>query len=788
MTHKTYYPVLDSLRGVAAFGVLFFHLSEWTHTRNWFPRGELAVDFFFCLSGFVMAHAYAKRLGGDMSFGKFVEVRMIRLYPLIGLSVLVATAYTLAKRFTDADSASVAEILTAAVTGLLLLPHFFAPEQLAPSGEIYPLNGPLWSLFFELAVNIAWALAFVWLTVSRTVWIAVVAAVGMLCSGLYFSDFLLGEQDYNFIWGTFRVTYSFAAGLLIHHLYTARNVRLEASYGLIAVLLIGAMMLPRFGSGIVFDAVFVFLLSPLIVLAGAHIDGRGASLGRSRLLGELSYPIYVLHFPIFMWANGTLQSFGGQADSPYAIGFYAVVIVLGAWIAMVLFDRPVRRLLVAYSQRSAQRPKIVGLSALARPLGPHAFVPVQSCPAATGNGQSSIDQVSELQGRDQANEVSRRMDSSVEIRKDAASEGDTIKVFAHLAHGQDVVAWEKMWSDGVLVGINDPTPYGYGRANQMGCEVSFSEAAKGSKLYAFIRLVLRVLLGFDYIQARHNAKRALEADIIWTHTESQYLAMALVFALRGKNKPRPLLLGQSVWFFDKWPKLDPIRKAFYRYLINYVDVLTVHSPLNLERAKDLFPGKRIELVRFGIPSEDLTKPQLRENEPHRIICVGNDRHRDWQTAIEAFKDEPGIDVKIFSTKTNPKLADGIENVEIRGVRNDAELKAELSTASLMVLPLKPNLHASGATVLQESAIFGIPVVASHVGGLEAYFDAEAVTYIPHGSPEALKLAAMDLLNDPVKAVGQATKAYERVKSGAIGANAYVMDHVRISRELLAEKD
>lgn len=379
------------------------------------------------------------------------------------------------------------------------------------------------------------------------------------------------------------------------------------------------------------------------------------------------------------------------------------------------------------------------------------------------------------------------MDASVETTERTVAEGGTIKVFAHLAHGQDVVAWEKMWSDGVLVGINDPTPYGYGRASKMGCEVSFSEAAKGSKLYAFIRLVLRVLLGFDYIQARHNAKRALEADIIWTHTESQYLAMALVFALRGKDKPRPLLLAQSVWFYDKWPKLDPIRKAFYRYLINYVDVLTVHSPLNLERAKALFPDKRAELVRFGIPSEDLKTPERRENKPHRIICVGNDRHRDWQTAIEAFKDDPNIDMKIFSTKTNPKIADGIDNVEIRGVRNDAELKAELSTASLMVLPLKPNLHASGATVLQESAIFGIPVIASHVGGLDAYFDAEAVTYVPHGSPEALRRAAMELLNDPAKAVAQATKAHDRVKSGAIGANAYVMDHVRISRDLLTPK-
>lgn len=365
-----------------------------------------------------------------------------------------------------------------------------------------------------------------------------------------------------------------------------------------------------------------------------------------------------------------------------------------------------------------------------------------------------------------------------------SSQSGPIKVFAHLAHGQDVVAWEKMWADGVLVGINDPTPYGYGRANKMGCEVDFSKASNGSAFKKFVRLGLRVILGFDYLHARHNADAALKSDIVWTHTESQFLAMAMVFAMRGKSRPRPLLLGQSVWFFDKWSGIDPIRKAFYRYLINYVDILTVHSPLNLEVAKSLFPDKRVELVKFGIPTEDLTVPTSRQNTPHRIVCVGNDRHRDWQTAIEAFKDEPDIELKILSTKTNPKIADGISNVDIRGVRNDAEMKAELASASLMVLPLKPNMHASGATVLQESAIFGVPVIASHVGGLDAYFGNDAVTYVPPGSPEALKTAARDLLANPTKALAQATKAHERIRSGAIGANAYILDHVRISREML----
>ncbi len=359
-----------------------------------------------------------------------------------------------------------------------------------------------------------------------------------------------------------------------------------------------------------------------------------------------------------------------------------------------------------------------------------------------------------------------------------------IKVFVHLAHGQDVIAWEKMWTDGVLVGINDPTPYGYHRARNMGCEVDFSLKIQKAPILNLIRIAFRVLFGFDYIHARHNAKRALESDIVWTHTESQFLAMALVFALRGKKKPRPKLLGQAVWLYDKWPGVDPIRKAFYRYLVKYVDVLTVHSPLNLDVAKDLFPDKRVDLVRFGIPHEGMEDPVLRKNSPHRVVCIGNDRHRDWTTAISAFANQSGVELKIFSTKLNAKLARGAENVEIRGLKTDKELKEEIAAASVMVVPLKPNLHASGATVTQEAIIHGVPLIASDAGGLDAYYPRDAVTFVPPQDPQALREAAQALFDDPEMALDRAKKAQEVIRSGEICADAFIKQHVEISRELL----
>ena len=359
-----------------------------------------------------------------------------------------------------------------------------------------------------------------------------------------------------------------------------------------------------------------------------------------------------------------------------------------------------------------------------------------------------------------------------------------IKVFVQLAHGQDIHHWKRLRDAGKLVGINDEKPYGYDRAEKMGCEVEYSIRHRDGKIYNFFRLAVRAILGFDYLYARQSKERMLKADIVWTHTEAQFLAVALIFALRGKNKPRPLLLGQAVWLYDRWPKIDPIRKAFYKRLIKYVDRLTVHSPVNQKVAADLFPDKRVDLVKYGIPIRDLQVPQKRQNTPHRLLCVGNDRHRDWETVIKAFGNQPGIEVKILSTKTNPDIAKDAANVEIRGVHSNEEMQAERDAASLMIIPLKHNLHVSGSTTLQEAALFGIPIVATKTGGLEAYLGDDAVSYVPAGDAAALRKAAMDLLEDPDKALAQAQIAQAPIHSGDWGADAFVARHVEISREML----
>ena len=171
-----------------------------------------------------------------------------------------------------------------------------------------------------------------------------------------------------------------------------------------------------------------------------------------------------------------------------------------------------------------------------------------------------------------------------------------IIVFVHLAHDKDAREWRKAREGGTLVGINDETPYGYGRAERMGCRVVFSRSDPESKLGKLVRLTVRAIVGFDLIHGLRQKDAILRADIIWTHTESQYLAMASVLSMTGA---RCKLLGQNVWLIDRWQSLGFVYRALYRSLIERVDVLTFLSTRNLSLAKALFPNKRSVLLRFG---------------------------------------------------------------------------------------------------------------------------------------------------------------------------------------------
>ncbi|RZK35600.1 MAG: glycosyltransferase [Hymenobacter sp.] len=357
----------------------------------------------------------------------------------------------------------------------------------------------------------------------------------------------------------------------------------------------------------------------------------------------------------------------------------------------------------------------------------------------------------------------------------------TINVFVHLAANKDAAAWRKAWMSGTLVGINDETPYGYGRAKGMGCVVKFSESHCEGFLVKIIRLGLRVITGFDVIHAFRQRDNLTKADVIWTHTEAQFLAVAAILCI---SKRKPKLIGQSVWLFDSWKKLTPLHKFFYRRLINHVDILTVHSSDNLDVARSLFPNKRIVLVPFGIPSENMIPPIVRDGKIFRILSIGNDRHRDWTCLACAIDGLTNATAVILSKSAPRYLANERQNLQVMEAQTNDELLMHLAEANVVCVSLKPNRHASGITVIQEAVLAGVPVVATDTGGLKDYFSSDTIRYVPPEDYKALREALREIAIHPKEAQMRAIKAQQRMVESNIGAESFIRRHVELSREII----
>jgi glycosyltransferase involved in cell wall biosynthesis len=354
-----------------------------------------------------------------------------------------------------------------------------------------------------------------------------------------------------------------------------------------------------------------------------------------------------------------------------------------------------------------------------------------------------------------------------------------------LAREFDARNWEKKWEEGKIIGINDRKPYGYSRAAEHGCAVTYSEDKTRNKFERLLGSFMASLVGVDVLHAWRNRKGIYAAEVVWTHTELQSLAVSLLFAI-SFWKPRPKLIAQSVWLMDRWPGLGQAKRWLISRLLARADILTFLSPENCKAAQRLFPGVRCEFVPFGINTDEIPFPKREKaHNPVRILSIGNDPHRDWEILIEAVRTLPNCTLKIASQKVKAADIAGARNIEVLAISSNGQLLAAFGWADIFVVPLKPNLHASGITVIEEAAIRAVPIVATDTGGLSAYFPAEEVFYIPGGDPLALRKAILKLAADDALRWTLATRAKERMKSGRLSSRAYAKRHAELSRALLA---
>jgi glycosyltransferase involved in cell wall biosynthesis len=300
-----------------------------------------------------------------------------------------------------------------------------------------------------------------------------------------------------------------------------------------------------------------------------------------------------------------------------------------------------------------------------------------------------------------------------------------------------------------------------------------------------VRLVLRKLLGFDLIHVCRNRRGIFAADVVWTHTELEHLGVLALFRLLRQRR-RPKLVANCVWLFDKWSRLSRPKRFLYRVLLQEASVITTLSPENLKTARRLLPAVRCECVLWGTASEEMRAPRTGLTcRPLRIASLGNDMHRDWPTFLAAFGNVDRYEVRIGSSRIDRKLLKGVRNVTAISAMTADEVRALYEWADLVVVALKPNLHASGITVVFESVISGVPSICTDTGGLRAYFSDSEVAYVPHSAPIAMRAAADKLSADDEQRFNMVMSAQRHLISGELTAHGFAIRNRRLSEELLA---
>ncbi|MGU3391865.1 acyltransferase family protein [Sphingomonas sp. M1A8_2b] len=326
---------LDALRGYAAVSVVIFHCIDLFGMPWLFPSGGLAVDLFFTMSGFVIAHSYERPIL-ETGWLWFMRVRLIRFMPLYVLGGALGLIRVAGLIAVGSDTPG---WISAALAYFVFLP---APDTTFSAGAVSPLNGPSWSLLFELYANLGFALALPFITTRRL--LTFVAAAGAMLTGLALAgQDLGGAMRADFAAGLLRSSFSIALGVTLYR-FRNRLPRFTLHPIALGALAFGVFQMP---SSVMWNICFVLVGSPLILLAGLATRSQNWA---SRFGATSSFAIYAIHQPLLSLAAGI----GARADLSPALCAAAMVVVCISIAPMIdrYYDRPLRRLLHLLFRRS----------------------------------------------------------------------------------------------------------------------------------------------------------------------------------------------------------------------------------------------------------------------------------------------------------------------------------------------------------------------------------------------------------------------------------------------------
>ena len=365
---KPHYALLDGLRGVAAVLVLFYHIFEGfsfaeltngagdgiIRTLN---HGHIAVDFFFILSGFVISYAYDDRWS-KMTVGGFFKRRLVRLHPMLVMGAIIGTLTFALSGFAkwDGSATPIGWAMTALLFTLLMIPAVpGVPYEVRGNGEMFPLNGPGWSLFFEYVGNVLYAL-FIRRLPTRALTLLTII-LGCLHAGFFVGNVsgydMVGVgwtiDGVNFWGGLLRMLFPFTMGMLLARTFKPRKVK--GAFAICSVLLVVLFTVPYIPSttaislNSLYEVICITCVFPFIVWLGACGSVGEKKTRVTQLLGDISYPLYIVHYPImYLFYAWLIENRCYTLPSCWPVA----LLVVGSNIALAilclkLYDEPVRQ-------------------------------------------------------------------------------------------------------------------------------------------------------------------------------------------------------------------------------------------------------------------------------------------------------------------------------------------------------------------------------------------------------------------------------------------------------------
>lgn len=367
--------ILDGMRGVAAVFVVLYHLIETYQNSSvhFINHAYLAVDFFFILSGFVVSYAYDEQMGHGLNIVSFFKRRLIRLHPMVMFATvlgMVSYCFQGSPCFPLIYDSTWCDVLTVAVMGMLFIPCGIY-RDIRGWNEMFCLNSPQWTLFYEYIANICYGLILNRLSNSG-LWIMTTLAALLtlnLSLDLNIVCFMADRSDLRYTviggwcWdnsnvfiGFTRLLFPFCCGMLIRR--KGWQIAVRHRFEVCSFILLGVFFVPKLPGILngIFEACCIILVFPLLIMIGSGSGGSCKAKEWLLLLGRLSYPMYLIHFPIVYLQTAwvSLHPSAGLAENIVVTTTCFLAILMTAYLSLKYYETPARKRLQNFIGRSAR--------------------------------------------------------------------------------------------------------------------------------------------------------------------------------------------------------------------------------------------------------------------------------------------------------------------------------------------------------------------------------------------------------------------------------------------------